>query len=834
MAHGNESDPKLMDLRSVLAEVQRLREENIRLRCLLQEHGLHIPAVQSATGIPVTTSALPSAHIPVLKAEQRIALFRSLFHGRDDVYAVRWENTDGRYGYMPKADRDWKAYLRAKDEDRKKVDRQTRKFRPLTDEVVRGHLVGDHIIGIYPLLQDETCWFLAVDFDKKTWQKDAAAFLTVCCELNVPAALERSRSGNGGHVWIFFDRAIPATTARKLGCAILTRAMESRHQLGLDSYDRFFPNQDTMPKGGLGNLIALPLQKLPRADGNSVFLDTEFRPYGDQWTFLASVKRMPVTAAEAIVLKAQRNGDLVGVRIASAENEVQDPWTLPPSRKRADRPIPGHLPVQVQIVRANLLYIEKRDLPCAMLNRLLRLGAFQNPDFYKAQSMRLPTFNKPRVIACGEELADHIALPRGCLAEVIELLESHRIKPIVSDERFVGRPIEVEFSGRLRPLQQDAVDAFAKHDEGILCAPTAFGKTAVAAWLIASRKVNTLILVHRQQLLDQWNARLAMFLGLPAKSIGQIGGGTAKRTGCVDIAILQSAHDKEGVKDFVAEYGQVIVDECHHLSAFTFEQVMKQVKAKYVVGLTATPERKDGHHPIIYMQCGQVRFKLSARSMTAATPFEHEVVPRLTDFSLLPEQTDMTIQEVYAALVDDRVRNELILHDLIRVTADGRSPLLLTGRTDHLKYFETELAGKVKNVFILKGGMGKKQRRSIAEAIAAVPACEPRVILATGSYIGEGFDDARLDTLFLAMPISWKGTLQQYVGRLHRLHDAKRVVRVYDYVDSNVPMLARMYARRLRGYGLIGYTILSASNETSFLQQLEHQAPKEPSINGEI
>ncbi|PYU85094.1 MAG: restriction endonuclease subunit R [Acidobacteria bacterium] len=823
-----------MDLRSVLAEVQRLLEENIRLRCLLQEHGIQIPSVPSTTGIPVTTSALPSAHIPVLKAEQRIALFRSLFHGRDDVYAVRWENTDGRYGYMPKADRDWKAYLRAKDEDRKKVDRQTRKFRPLTDEVVRGHLVGDHTIGIYPLLQDETCWFLAVDFDKKTWQKDVLAFLTVCCELNVPAALERSRSGNGGHVWIFFDRAIPATTARKLGCAILTRAMESRHQLGLDSYDRFFPNQDTMPKGGLGNLIALPLQKLPRADGNSVFVDTEFRPYDDQWTFLASVKRMPVSAAEAVVLEAQRNGDLIGVRIVSAEEEVQDPWTLPPTRKRADRPIPGPFPVQVQIVRANLLYIEKKDLPCAMLNRLLRLGAFQNPDFYKAQAMRLPTFNKPRVIACGEELADHIALPRGCLVEVIGLLKSHRIKPIVRDERFVGRPIEVEFSGRLRPLQQDAVDAFAQHDEGILCAPTAFGKTAVAAWLIASRKVNTLILVHRQQLLDQWNARLAMFLGLPAKSIGQIGGGTAKRSGCVDIAILQSAHDKEGVKDFVADYGQVIVDECHHLSAFTFEQVMRRVKAKYVVGLTATPERKDGRHPIIYMQCGQIRFKLSARSMTAATPFEHEVVPRLTDFSLPPEQTDKTIQEVYAALVDDRVRNELILHDLIQATADGRSPLLLTGRTDHLKYFDMELAGKVNNVFMLKGGMGKKQRRSIAEAIAAVPEGEPRVILATGSYIGEGFDDARLDTLFLAMPISWKGTLQQYVGRLHRLHDAKRVVRVYDYVDSNVPMLARMYARRLKGYALIGYTIRDTSYETSFLQQLERQAPKEPSINGEI
>jgi superfamily II DNA or RNA helicase len=589
--------------------------------------------------------------------------------------------------------------------------------------------------------------------------------------------------------------------------------MESRHQVGLDSYDRFFPNQDTLPKGGFGNLIALPLQKFSRANGNSVFVDGELRPYPDQWEFLASVRRMSADAVEAVVLEAQRGGDLIGVRISIAEDEDIDPWKLPPSRTRAERQIPGPLPTQVQIVRSNLVYVEKTGLPSAMLNRLLRLAAFQNPEFYKAQAMRLPTFNKPRVIACGEDLANHIALPRGCIAEVVQLLETHRIKALIRDERFAGRPIDVEFSGQLRPAQLDAAAMIAEHDEGILCAPTAFGKTALAAWIIAARKVNTLVLVHRQQLLDQWHARLAMFLNLPAKSIGQVGGGKSDRSGLVDIAIIQSSHGKAGVKDFVAEYGQVIVDECHHLSAFTFEQVMKQVKAKYVLGLTATPERKDGHHPIIYMQCGPIRYKLSARSMTAASPFEHEVIPRLTEFCLPPEQADTTIQELYAALVDDSARNKLIVGDLLRVVQGGRSPLLLTARTEHLKYFETALAGKVDNVFVLKGGMGKKQRRSIAEAIATVPEDGPRVILATGSYIGEGFDDARLDTLFLAMPISWKGTLQQYVGRLHRLHDAKRVVKVYDYVDSNVLMLARMYARRLKGYSAIGYRICNTPYE---------------------
>jgi len=811
----NSGDQELSSPIASAVEVRRLLEENARLRCLLIAHSIPIPdAAQPTLQPPQALNAAPEVRKPgVATAAQRIALFRSLFRGREDIYAIRWENNDGRSGYMPKADRDWKSYLSAKDEDRKKVDRLTRAYRPLTDDVIHGHLVGEQTVGIYPLLQDETCWLLAVDFDKKAWHEDTAAFLAACSELSVPAALERSRSGKGGHVWIFFERPIPASTARKLGCVILTRTMESRHQLGLDSYDRLFPNQDTMPKGGFGNLIALPLQKLPRANDNSVFVDAEFRPYPDQWEFLASVKRMSADAVEAVVLEAQKRGDLLGVRINNAEDEDVDPWALPPSKARAEREVPGPFPALVQIVRSNLVYVEKNGLPFAMLNRLLRLAAFQNPEFYKAQSMRLPTFNKPRVIACGEDIANHIALPRGCIAEVKQLFEAHHIKPVIRDERFAGRPIDVKFSGQLRPAQLDAATAIAEYDDGILCAPTAFGKTALAAWMIAQRKVNTLVLVHRQQLLDQWQARLSMFLDLPAKSIGQIGGGKNDPSGCVDVAIIQSSHDKAGVKDFVAEYGQVIVDECHHLSAFTFEQVMKQVKAKYVLGLTATPERKDGHHPIIYMQCGPIRYKLRARSMTASSPFEHEVLPRLTEFCVPPEQADTTIQELYAGLVDDTPRNELIVGDLLRAVQDGCSPLLLTSRTEHLKYFETALDGKVENVFVLKGGMGKKQRRLIAEAIAAVPEGNPRVILATGSYIGEGFDDARLDSLFLAMPISWRGTLQQYVGRLHRLHDAKRVVRVYDYVDSKVLMLARMYARRLKGYSAIGYRICNSSNE---------------------
>jgi hypothetical protein len=664
----------------------RLRDENARLRRLLAAHSIPIPHL--APDNQTLTKTIGTAP-PVDKderARKRIALFRSLFRGREDVYARRWENADGRWGYMPAAVKDWKAINKSRPEQRKKVDQKTRKFLPLTDAIIESHLLGKETAGVYPLLPDETCWFLAADFDKKTWEYDSQAFLETCQQLSVPAALERSRSGKGGHIWIFFDRAVPAITARKLGCLILTRTMERRHQLGLDSYDRFFPNQDTMPQGGLGNLIALPLQFAPRKSGNSVFIDPDFHPYPDQWEFLSTIRRMPANAAEEIVTAAQRKGDLIGVRISIADDEdAQAPWILPPSRKRRERPIEGPLPRSVQIVRANLVYVEKKDLPPAMLNRLLRLAAFQNPEFYKAQAMRLATYDKPRVIACGQDFAQHIAVPRGCLAETLALLEAHKIRPEVRDERFAGTPIEADFQGQLRPFQEEAVAKITAHDEGILCAPTAFGKTAAAAWLIAKRKVNTLVIVHRQQLLDQWQERLGMFLDLPAKSIGHIGGGKMERTGCVDVAVIQSLYRKDEVKDFVTEYGQVIVDECHHISAFTFEQVMRQVKAKYVVGLTATPTRKDGHHPIIYMQCGPVRFSMSARTITESTPFEHKVTLRHTGFRMAPELTEVTIQDIYAALVNDVSRNEMIANDIARAIDSGRCPLLLTGRTEHLQ-----------------------------------------------------------------------------------------------------------------------------------------------------
>lgn len=824
------------------AEIRRLREENAQLRRLLIAHGISLPAPLSSLHESAdlnlsgnATSSTPSslktlASAPAVPNEhdrahqQKITLIRTLFHGRDDVYARRWQSADGRSGYAPASVKDWNTINRSRPEDRRKVDQATRKLLPLTDTVIESHLAGRETIGIYPLLPDETCSLLAVDFDKTTWADDARAFLATCQELGAPAALERSRSGNGAHVWIFFDQTLPAATARKLGSLLLTRTMERRHQLGLDSYDRLFPNQDTMPKGGFGNLIALPFQFGPRQVGNSLFVDGDLAPYPNQWQFLASLTRMSVSAAEELIAQAQRAGSLIAVRVSLAEDEAEhDPWTLPPSRRRREaQPISGPLPERVSVVRANRIYVEKQGLPSAMLNRLLRLAAFQNPEFYKAQAMRLSTYAKPRIIACGDDLTRYIALPRGCLADAMALFEAHNVTVDMRDERCVGTPIEVDFHGQLRAAQEESVAQISGHDEAILCAPTAFGKTAVAAWLIAARKVSTLVLVHRQLLVDQWRERLALFLSLPEQSIGQVGGGKTVRTGMLDVAVIQSLYRQDEVKEFVAEYGQVIVDECHHIAAFSFEQVMKQVKAKYVLGLTATPTRKDGHHPIIYMQCGPLRYHQSAKTMTDASPFEHRVIPRQTTFqmesrapavSASGEANEVTIHDIYAALIHDEARNSLIIGDIVSALKLGRYPLVLTNRTEHLQLIASRLSQAAEivplatHIFVMKGGMGKKQRQSMAEALAAVPEDKSRAILATGSYIGEGFDDARLDTLLLAMPISWKGTLQQYVGRLHRQHDSKRVVLVHDYVDSHVPMLARMYERRKRGYSAIGYLI---------------------------
>ena len=675
-------------LQEALEECVRLREENTRLKNLLglpfQEPPSHPkitfaepPISYSPSDISVTNNSPPEA---------KVALFKSLFHGREDVYPVRWERKDGRSGYSPACVYEWKRPLCGKPRV-KCANCENRKLLPVTDEVIQNHLIGKHTIGVYPLLSDETCWLLAADFDKKTWHEDAAAFVSTCNQLGISAGLERSRSGEGGHVWIFFNCPVSASQARKLGCTILTRTLDQRHQIGLDSYDRFFPNQDTLPKGGFGNLIALPLQWAPREKGNSVFLNPEGFPYPDQWEFLSNLEKLSFEKLETLLQEASRTGQIINIQSSLADETAdEDPWTQPPSERKIEKPIPGPLPQSVRLIQGNLIYIEKKGLPPAFIAQLIRLAAFQNPEFYRAQAMRLPTYDKPRIICCAEDFPDYIGLPRGCLDEILALFQAHGAKSQLIDERYQGQSIKAQFVGKLRPDQEKITSALIPYDHGILSAPTAFGKTVLAAWFIAARGVNTLVLVHRQQLLDQWRDRLASFLDLSLKEIGQIGGGKDQPSRIIDVGILQSLNRKGKVKDIVAEYGQIIVDECHHIPAFSFEQVLKKVKAKFVLGLTATPVRKDGHHPIVLMQCGPIRHKENPQKATKNQPFEHVVFPR-NQFQISKMSNDTTIQEIYTALIIDQDRNDLIFDDILSALEAGRSPLLLTQRTEHLNDF---------------------------------------------------------------------------------------------------------------------------------------------------
>lgn len=667
-------------------------------------------------------------------------------------------------------------------------------------------LAAEPEFRVPPKIAAEPCWFLAADFDKASWQDDVSAFIATCRSAGVPAAVERSRSGNGAHVWIFFEAAVPATAARQMGCYLITETMARHHQLAMDSYDRLFPNQDTMPRGGFGNLIALPLQHEARRRGNTLFVDDGFEPYPDQWGQLASMRRLGPGAVLGIAEEATRTGQVIGVGMADpTEGGDSEPWLRTPSGRPRRPTISSPLPQEARAVLAQRLFLEKAGLPAPLLDQVQRLAAFQNPGFYAKQRMRLSTAMTPRVIACAEELPQHIALPRGCRGALEELLHEYDVTLVVEDRREDREAVPFRFQGELTVLQQQAARALLRHETGVLVAPPGVGKTVLGTHLIAERGRSTLVLVHRHPLLDQWIAQLSMFLGIAEQEIGRIGAGKRKPNGRLDVAMIQSLVRKGSVDDSVARYGHVLVDECHHVPAVSFERVLSEVKARYVVGLTATPQRRDGHQPILEMQLGPVRFSVDPRNPAARRPFEHRLIVRGTTFRLDGSARDIGIQEIYRALAFDEARNRLIIDDVLGALKEGRSPILLTERRDHLEYLTARLSPSVRNLVVLRGGMTPKDRRALGATLAAVPDGEERLVLATGRYVGEGFDDARMDTLFLAMPVSWKGTLVQYSGRLHRLHPRKTEVCIFDYVDREVPLLLRMFEKRLRTYRAIGY-----------------------------
>jgi len=735
-----------------------------------------------------------------LSVSQKVDIFKRLFKGRSDIYAHRWQNSKGQNGYSVACSNEWKQGICNKPKI-KCNECSNRKYKPLDEQTIYGHLAGKLIVGLYPLLTDNTCHLLAADFDKSDWQEAIKAMSQACLKFNVPHGIEISRSGNGAHLWIFFSEPIHARDARLLGFRLLDKAMEIHPRLSFESYDRLLPNQDLMPEGGFGNLIALPLQYQARQQGNSQFVDINLAPYSDQWLFLSQIKTLPLKRLTELLAQLSPQGQQA--------IETRPPWEQ--GTKIAPAKI-DNCPEHITLTLANHIYIALNELPSSLAARLKRLASFSNPVFFKTQALRFSTHGIPRYITCARIEQGYLILPRGCYDEAKVLLEEQCIEILISDKQQFGQKLSsLKFLGALRKEQSKAVKVMTKHDTGVLHAPTAFGKTVTAIGIINKRKVNTLILVHSRQLLDQWQERLKTFLN--NGEIGVIGGGKKKPTGQIDIATYQSLINKKDntIDPLVQDYGQIIIDECHHISAPRFEMVLNEVRAKYVLGLTATPERQDGHQKIIFMLAGPIRHKVKPdhaerfEQQVIVNQLYHQPSEQLTNSEKGPH-----IAEVYRWIAENNERTQKIVDDVIVKISEGKHPLVLTERREHAEIINQLLiANKIETV-ILRGGMPAKERKTANERLS-----ETQVVVATGKYVGEGFDLPRLDTLFLAMPIAWKGSLAQYAGRIHRESDGKDQVTIFDYVDSSLPMLERMFLKREKGYKAMGYEIMFKNKNNS-------------------
>lgn len=822
-------DDLLTRYNKLLRQYEVLHKENEVLKSLLKIHGIEYET-RMKEDMNKLIYSLVSVPTITLSIDERLRLFQSLFKGREDVFARRWfSKTTGKSGYQPVCINEWKQGICDKKKYRCAIC-PNRNFAPLTTQDMYRHLEGKDeyccdVVGLYAIMQDNNCAFLCADFDDKNckygYKEDVLAYVGVCREWLIPYAIERSRSGNGAHVWIFFEAPLPASKARRLGNAILTEAMTRNGQMSFNSYDRFFPNQDYLPEGGFGNLVALPLQGQARRKENSVFVDNDFLVYKDQWAFLYNLKKIQESTIDQLLrLHSQEE---LGKLSMSSESK---PWVtpLPQSITQED------FHAKVEIIRADKLYIPLKAVSAKVLNHLKRIAAFKNPEFYSKQALRLSTYAIPRIISCFDITNEYLAMPRGCEDATRSFLNDNAVTYTIIDKTNHGNKISVSFQGEEREEQLEAINALLPYTNGILHATTAFGKTVTAAAIIARKKVNTLILVHSKALLKQWHDRLTEFLNIDypkheeknkrgrRKVFSPIGcfdssGNTLH--GIIDIALIQSCLDEDGVKPFLQDYGMVIVDECHHVSSITFEQVLMSIKTHTIYGLTATPIRKDGHQPIIFMQCGPIRFSTDVKSQIAKQSFDRFLIPRFTSYNSILEDR-LSIATLYKYLSEDEIRNNLIVEDICKAVNTGRTPIILTNRTAHVSVLAEKLKATIKNVISLTGAGTTREKREAMQRLQTIPDSEQLVIVATGKYIGEGFDYPRLDTLFLALPISWKGLLTQYAGRLHREYEGKKDVRIYDYIDIHEPICDSMYRKRLKGYAAIGYKTINTAQPTLF------------------
>lgn len=746
----------------------------------------------------------------ISNCEDSVKIFMNYFKGRNDVYpylSIDKNNPNIKY-YIPACANEWKKSVCNKTMGKKCKTCQYRENKPISKDTIYKHMYGNHPIGIYPLLENDTCFFLSLDFDdkdsKKDIKSDVLAFVSVCDKYEVPIAIERSRSGNGIHIWMFFDTNIKAITARKLGSLLLSKTMEISN-ISITSFDRMFPNQDTLPKGGYGNLIALPFQNEPSKYGNTLFVDRNFILIKNQIQYLSSIHKLTETEIYEKIKKLSNETIDISHEIIDMRNEVKVK-----SKNNID------YPKSIKVILKDMVYIDKANLDGVVKNSFRRLATFANPEFYKKQKLRMSVYNVPMVIDCSKEDEKYLKLPRGTYDYLESLCNVNNIEIISKDERFVGNKIEVKFNGTLREEQQIAIDNLLKFDNGILCAPTGFGKTVIGCKIIEERKVNTLILVNKIQLLNQWKDRIKEFLDV--KEVGEISSKKKNITNVIDVASIKSLWNNGNVLDIAKNYGMIIIDECHHTAAYTFEQAINTGNAKYVYGISATPERENGHTPIIKMQCGDIRYKVDSLKFNKKLNIPMKVIAKKSHLNFVNQNIDnYELNEINDLIAKDIIRSEKIIKDIKNEYDNGKNILVLTERLELMNYIYDKLSKYTNNIFKYYGGIGKKVLKIYMELNNQINENkENKIIVATGSYIGEGFDDSKLDVLFLTMPISGQTRVTQYAGRLHRQDSNKKEILIYDYIDDNFSKTRNMFLKRKKTYEKLGYKIVEENECLNF------------------
>ena len=844
-----------MNEEQYLSRIRQLEEEIEYLHSLLNDAGisyeLEVKESEdcSSERNPAFDEDQGSRILPVKLTKQHVQYFYHLFKGRNDVYSKRSGKASkktGKHGYYTQCWNFWKDGICLKKDNPQFHcgECQNRQYKELTGQVLYEHLLGikedaSDVVGLYPMFPDETINFLVFDFDchddlndgddganiDLEWVAEVNAFRKICENNEVPILVERSRSGKGAHIWIFFEKPILASIARRFGTALLTKGAESVNIRSFKYYDRMLPAQDHIPlntktgKPGLGNLVALPLQGQALKLGNSAFIDENWNAYPNQWECLKEVKKLSSETVEERIKEWSAEG-ILGVLSTDFEADTEKANDTKPWKKGNQALHKEDVSTIVEIVIADKVYISTESMKPRMQNALRRIAAFSNPDFYKKVAMGLSTKGIPRIVFCGYDDAGYICIPRALLDSVINRFNDVDISFTLTDNRCTGMPLDVSFNGTLYEEQMRGAKAILEHDNGILAATTSFGKTVVGAYMIAQRKTNTLILVHNTEIQKNWIEDLNKFLNINAELpeyqtktgrvkkrksiIGKLYTGHNSMTGIIDVAIFSSLGRGAEIDPIIEQYGMVIMDECHYGAAQTVEDVIGSAKAKYVYGLTATPKREDGLEKKVFMQFGPIRFRYTAKERAEKQGIDHFIYPR---FTRLVSTSDIKVTEANRAVIECESRNEQIIADVENCIQNGRTPLVLTKYKEHAEILYQRLQGKVDHIYLLQGGGSRKAKDEMRLQMRAVPDAESIVLVAIDKYIGEGFNFPRLDTMMLTMPAASEGNIEQFAGRLHRDYDTKTEVIIYDYVDSHIRLLEKMYHKRLRTYKKIGYEI---------------------------